>query len=49
MDSKEIKPANLKGNQSWIYTEGLMLKLQHFGHLMRIADSLEKILMVRKD
>ena len=23
----------------------LMLKLQYFGHLMRIADSLEKILM----
>ena len=49
LDSKEIKPVNLKGDQSWIYTEGLMLKLQHFGHLMRIADSLEKILMVRKD
>jgi len=25
--------------------EGLMLKLQYFGHLMRITDSLEKILM----
>ena len=30
--------------------EGLMLKLkpQHFGHLMRRADSLEKTLMLRK-
>ena len=26
----------------------LKLKLQHFGHLMRTADSLEKILMLRK-
>ena len=25
-----------------------MLKLQYFGHLMRKADSLEKILMLRK-
>ena len=28
--------------------EGLMLKLQHFGHLMRRADSLEKTLMLGK-
>ena len=28
--------------------EGLMLKLQYFGHLMRRADSLEKILMLGK-
>ena len=28
--------------------EGLMLKLQHFGHLMRRADSLEKTLMLEK-
>ena len=28
--------------------EGLMLKLQYFGHLMRRADSLEKMLMLRK-
>ena len=26
--------------------EGLMLKLQYFGHLMRKADSLEKTLML---
>ena len=28
--------------------EGLMLKLQYFGHLMRRADSLEKALMLGK-
>ena len=28
--------------------EGLILKLQYFGHLMQRADSLEKILMLRK-
>ena len=37
---KEINP-----EYSW---EGLMLKLQSFGHLMRRADSLEKILMLGK-
>ena len=52
-------PANLENsaNQSILkevspeYTlEGLMLKLklQHFGHLMQRADSLEKTLMLRK-
>ena len=29
-------------------SEGLMLKLQYFGHLMQRADSLEKTLMLRK-
>ena len=52
------KPVNLKGNQYFLYyiifpeysLEGLMLKvkLQYCGHLMRIADSLEKSLMLRK-
>ena len=28
--------------------EGLMLKLQYFGHLMQRADSLEKTLMLEK-
>ena len=28
--------------------EGLMLKLQYFGHLMRRADSLEKTLLLGK-
>ena len=29
-------------------SEGLMLKLQYFGHLMQRTDSLEKILMLGK-
>ena len=39
---KEISP--------WCLLEGLMLKLkfQYFGHLMRRADSFEKILMLGK-
>ena len=36
LDSKEIQPANPKGNQSWIFTGSMMLKLklQYVGHLM---------------
>ena len=37
---KEVSPEYL--------LEGLTLKLQHFGHLTQIADSLEKILMLGK-
>ena len=37
---KEIKPE--------YSLEGLMLKLQYFGHLMQRANSLEKILMLGK-
>ena len=46
----KIKLVNLKGNQSWILLEGLMLKLklQYFDHLMRRTDSLEKTLMLGK-
>ena len=43
-DSKEIQPVHPKGNHSWIFTEGLMLKLWYSGHLMQRADSLEKTL-----
>ena len=47
---KEIKPVNPKGNQPWIFTQGLMLKLKHqyFSHLMQRADSLEKTLILGK-
>ena len=48
MDSKEIKPVNLKGNNSEYSLEGLMLKLQYSGHLMQTANSLEKTLMLGK-
>ena len=36
LDCKEIQPVHPKGNQSWTFLEGLMLKLklQYFGHLM---------------
>ena len=46
LDSTETKPVNLKGNQPEYSLEGLMLKLklQYFGHLMQIADSVEKSL-----
>ena len=48
LDSKEIKPVNPIRNQPWIFIEGLMLKLQLFGHLMQRANSLEKTLMLGK-
>ena len=46
LDCKEIQPVHSKGDQSWVFIEGLMLKLklQYFGHLMRGEDSLEKTL-----
>ena len=48
LDCKEIQPVHSKGDQSWVFLEGLMLKLklQYFGHLMRRVDSLEKTLML---
>ena len=50
LDSKEIKPVNLQGDQPWYSLEGLMLKLklQYFGYLMQRANSLEKTLMLGK-
>ena len=50
LNSKEITPVNPKGNEPWILTEGLMLKLklQHFGHPMQRTNSLEKTLMLGK-
>ena len=44
------KPVNPKGNNAEYLLEGLglKLKLQHFGHLMWKADSLEKTLMLGK-
>ena len=48
LDCKQIQPVHPKGDQSWVFTEGLMLKLklQYFGHLMRKVDSLEKTVML---
>ena len=50
LDCKEIQPVHSKGDQSWVFMEGLMLKLKlkYFDHLMRKTDSLEKTLMLGK-
>ena len=50
LDSKENYAIHPKGNQSWMFTGRLMLKLQHqyFGHEMWRADSLEMTLMLGK-
>ena len=48
LDCKKIQPLHSKGDQSWVFLEGVMLKLnlQYFGYLMRRFDSLEKALML---
>ena len=48
MDSKEIKPVNLREINPEYSLEGLILKLklQYFGHLMQRADSLGKKTMM---
>ena len=47
MDTKEIESVNPKGNAEYPL-QGLMLKLQYFGHLMQRANTLENILMMGK-
>ena len=49
-DGKEIKPVSSKGNQYWIFIGRTDAEAEApiFGHLMRRADSLEMILMLRK-
>ena len=48
LDCKEIKPANPKEISLEYLLEGMMLKLEHFGHLTQRANSLEKTLMPGK-
>ena len=50
LDSKEIKPVNPKGNQSWIFIGKTDAEAEApiFGHLIQRTDSLEKILMLEK-
>ena len=50
LDSKEIKPVNLRKINPEYSLEGLMLKLkvQYFGYLMRRTDPFEKTLMLEK-
>ena len=46
LDCEEIKQPVLKEINPEYSLEGLMLKLQYFGHLMRRADPLVKALML---
>ena len=48
LDCKEFKPVNPKEVNPEESLEGLMLKLQYFGHLMRRANSLGKTLILGK-
>ena len=48
LDCREIKPVTVKEINPEYSLEGLMLKLQYFGHLMGRTDSLEKPLMLGK-
>ena len=48
LDCREIKPVNLKEINPEYSLEGLMLKLQYFGHLMQRAGLSEKTLMMGK-
>ena len=48
LDCKEIQPVHSEGDQPWDFfgRNDAKVKLQHFGHLMRRADLLEKTLML---
>ena len=49
MDCKEIQPVHPKGDKSWVFVGGLMLKLklQYLGtSCEELVDSLEKTLML---
>ena len=45
LDCKEIQPVHPKGDQSWVFIgrTDVEAEIQYFGHLMRRADSFEKI------
>ena len=48
LDCKEINQSILKEISPEYLLEGLMLKLQYFGHLMLKTESFEKTLMLGK-
>ena len=48
LDCQEINQSILKEINPEYSLEGLLLKLQYFGHLIQRADSLEKTLMLGK-
>ena len=48
MDCKEIQPVHPNGAQSWVFIGRNDVAAETPGHLMRIADSLEKTLILGK-
>ena len=48
LTARKLKQSILKEINLEYSLEGLMLKLQYFGHLMQRADSLEKTLILGK-
>ena len=48
LDCKEIKPVIIKEINPEYSLEGLMLKLQYFGHLMQRVGPLENSVMLGK-
>ena len=48
LECKEINQSILKESSSEYSLEGLMLKLQYFGHLMKRTEALEKTLGWRR-
>ena len=48
MDCKDIQPVHSEGDQPWDFfgRNDAKAETQHFGHLMRRVDSLEKTLML---
>ena len=48
LESKKMKPVNFKERNFAYSLEGLILKLQYFGHVVQRADSLEKTLKLGK-
>ena len=48
LDCKEVKPVHPKGDQSWVFIGRTDAEAPYFGHLMRRADSFEKMLVLGK-
>jgi len=50
LDSKEIQPVSLKGNQPWIFVGRTNAEAETpvFGHLIQTANSMEKTLVLGK-
>ena len=48
LDCKEVLPVHSKRDQSWVFIGKTDVEAEHFGHLMRRADSFEKTLMLKR-